>query len=176
MDRNKKPLFMKPEGLDIHRGNLVETTPHPGQGMGHILPYMPSSKIGALGPGDDWGLLEKLQTYGGPGSEPMQFEKPCLACGITHKFVAMRAILPHIKDMKWLCGECRDDGFDWGSNLTPDQMTRYQVVKQYDDDTLVRLIEKSPNHREPEHKPMDIVEEQAKNPDKFLKRKKRKLF
>ena len=170
----RKSLFSQTQGLNIHRGNLVENVPTPGSGMGHRLSYMPSTKIGALGPGDDWKLLEDLEQFGGPGAEPILIEKSCIACGIAHQMIAKQALLRHAKEMKWLCGECRDDGYIWAFDLMAHDMIQYQVVKQFPDDTLMRRLDRSPNYKEAVHKPVDAVETQAK----YLKRKskKRRIF
>jgi len=169
-----------------------DTIPTPANPMGHRLTRAPSARqflpgiaagqdrlgeVKARPPvyGDDWQLIAELEKFGGPGSEEMIFDMPCIACAVKHKMLIKRAYLKDVQEIKWICGSCQAGGFIWATDVPTESWIQYQVVKQYKDDTLMRHLSFSPNHREAIHKPIDEVELQAKGMLP-LKRKKKKFY
>ena len=69
---------------------------------------------------------------------------------------------------------CQAGGFIWASDIPTDSWVQYQIVKTFDDDTLMRHLRFSPNHQEAVHKPIDDVELPARGLP--LKRKKKKFL
>lgn len=127
--------------IPIDQLNLY--VPRPGHSQNHVLPYQY----------DDWGFIEGVKA-GAMDPHLVKFELSCAACTVKVTAVQPRSLVQ--PDIKWLCDNCIDDkGFAWGSTVLAHQMSEYQLVKQYPDDTLLRRLDKSPNHRDPLHDPFD---------------------
>ena len=180
---NGNPWHNK-DGLSID-GNTLPTPTNP---MGHRLTRMPGTRQvlpgldggeDQLGEykrrppvfGDDWALIEQLENFGGPGAEEMIFDKGCIACGVSHKMLIKRAYLRDVQEIKWICSSCQAGGFIWASDIPPESWTQYQIVKSFEDDTLMRHLSFSPNHQEAVHKPIDDVELHARGRPRKKKRK-----
>ncbi len=173
------------KGLDINESVI----PTPGNPMGHRLTRLPSQRtvlpglkggkdslgeVKARPPvyGDDWQLIAELEKFGGPGAEQMLFDMPCIACGVKHKMLVKRAYINEVSAIKWICSSCQAGGFVWATDVPQDSWLQYQVVKQFPDDTLMRHLRFSPNHRDAIHKPIDDVELHARGlPTKKGKKK-----
>lgn len=147
----------------LHRGQREELplhVPTPTSPGPHKLPFRPGNQGG-----DDWRTIQNIQERGGAQAI---VELMCCSCGVKHHAMVFRALFDPA--IKWLCEDCLDSGFRWGSTIPRDEMPRYQIVKSFSDDTLVRKLEKSANPRDPEHKPIDASERADR-----LERKKLRL-
>lgn len=150
----RHPDYRNPHGQKKELPNVV---PVPGGALGHPLPYK----------ADDWYDIEKLQgtqrglavvrmrCHGVKGTSKTSQGEPCQA---TDQFVARLKVFDRF--VKWLCYDCLYvRGFAWGSTINQEEYVLYQLVRKYEDDTLLRRLDQSPNYKEEFHTPI------AKIPD-----------
>lgn len=145
----RHPDFRDP-GKD--KNKLPEIVPVPGEALGHVTPYA----------SDDWHLIERLQgtdmglarltmrCHGVIGASKTSEGTPCRAT--AEAVIRMRVYDRHVK---YLCDDCRfHRGFAWASTVTQDEFIQYQIVRKYEDDTLLRRLDQSPNYKEAQHTPI----------------------
>jgi hypothetical protein len=129
----------------LDKDNLDKYIPRPTRNLDHVLPYR----------SDDWGTIEAIKR----GADPhMQYFKlRCLGCNIEVSAMMPGALFAKEKDtLKWVCEDCLDHrGFAWASTIDHKDLVGYQVVKEFKDDTLMRRLDKSPNHKDALHDPFD---------------------
>ncbi len=123
----------------LKQNDLPNYIPKPGRVFDHKLGY-------AI---DDWKTIELIK---GGSIDPnfSRFRMTCQGCSVKCEFMQPSAL--YDSTLKWLCDDCIDlGGFAWGHQIQPSQWVEYQLVRTYEDDTLLRKLSKSPNYKEPQH-------------------------
>lgn len=125
---------------DVDSGAYIPT---PGRPLEHRGGYLV----------DQWRTIERVQEQGGPLAV---LDMECVACGIKTVAKVFLEILD--RSIRWLCPDCRMDGFDWASQIPSDELKHYQVVKTGRFDTLMRRLDRSLNPHDAIHLPVTNVE------------------
>jgi hypothetical protein len=122
---------------------LDRATPRPGRSQNHLLGYAK----------DDWDLVEAVKA-GQVDPQLVATTMVCQGCTVKVKVLCSRLITDN--HSKWLCDDCRENGFIWGSHVMPSQFHQYTLVKEFKDDTLMRRLEGG--RKSYDHDPFDPAE------------------